>query len=125
VSELMLWTRVPDGSRLELRVATGTGKCVANAEWVVHTPDDSETTELWTDAELSPGPKKSRLRSPNDYAGFLRVTFPIKDPSQAMVTAQIIKPDGTNYGPVKSETVSGRKGDDPRLVTIIIRTLKS
>lgn len=121
----MVWTRVPDGSRFELSVATSTGKCVSNAEWVVHTPDDSETTELWSDADLSPGPKKTGLGSPNDYAGFLRVTFPIKDPSQATVTAQIIKPDGSNYGPVKSEMVSGRKGDDPRLVTIIIRTLKS
>jgi hypothetical protein len=121
----MLWSRVPEGSRVEVRVTTSAGKCVTNAEWVVHAPNDSETTELWTDADLNPGPKKAKLRPPNDYAGSVRVAFPIKDASEATVTAQIIKADGANYGPVKTAVVSGRKGDDPRLVTIIARTVKS
>jgi hypothetical protein len=125
VSQLLIWTRVPKGASLEVEVHATSGKCVTNAEFVTQKPNDSQTTELWTDAELQPGPRPAKLHPPNEYATFVRVTFPGKTMSTADVTARIVKADGSTFGAEKTASVSGRKGDPPRLVTVIVQTLKS
>lgn len=125
MSELMMWIRVPKGARLEVSVTPVTAKCLANAEFVTHRPEGDESAELWTDAELQPGPRTARLAPPNGYTASLRVGFPLAAASEALVSATVIKADGTAFGPVKTQSLEGRKGDPPRLVTIIVQTLKS
>lgn len=125
MSQLLIWTRVPKGARLEVEVHATSGKCVANGEFVTQKPDDSQTTELWTDKELQPGPRSAKLQPPSEYATFVRVVFPGKTVSSADVTARIVKADDSLFGPEKTASVSGRKGDPPRLVTVIVQTLKS
>jgi hypothetical protein len=125
MSELMTWVRVPRGSRLEVSVTPVTGRCVANAEFVTHEAEAQEDTELWTDAELQPGPRKAKLVPPHGYTVSLRVIFPTPQNSESLVTATVIKSDGSTFGPVKTQELEGKKGDPPRLVTIIVQTLKS
>lgn len=121
MSELMMWQRVPKGTTLNIRIDTTEGQCVASGEWVTHIMAGGETTELWQDADFQPDGKDVKLRVPDDYTGFIRVTFPGTKPSRAEVTARIFKSDGSPFGEPRTEVVSGKKGDDPRLVTLVVR----
>jgi hypothetical protein len=109
-SNLRIWNRVPDGSRLEVRVVGHVDdpkkdQFVANAE--VEVTNDAK--ESWTDDMLRPGPKTKKLVSPHGYNVKVRVAFAAKDSAQ--VQARVVKPDGTVYGKEYCRQIDGKAND--------------
>jgi len=109
-SNLRIWLRVPDGSRLEVSVVGNVDdetqdQFVADATVI----DTNEVQKDWTDDMLRPGPKKATLKSPHDYNVTVHVTFAAKDSAQ--VQARVVKPKGGTYGKEYCYHIDGKAGD--------------
>ncbi len=107
-----IWSRVGNGSTLELSV---TGGVEAKARLLV---DDDRSTELnWDDSALRPGPMQYALTAPYDYV--VRLSLVVKTGDDGSVEAAI-----AGHGQPWSFSPAGRPGELFR-ATIVIHTKKS
>jgi hypothetical protein len=109
-SNLRIWNRVPDKSKLEVSVVGDpqdptNDQFVANAEVRVTGSPPAE----WQDQSLRPGPKVEALKKPKGYNLTVRIAFAAKDSAQ--VQARVIKPDGSVYGKAYCYEIAGNAGD--------------
>ena len=121
---LKIWSAVPDGSTLEVSLTSAAGSWAGGARLIVSEPDGSSSEEIWSHAELNPGPKESALETPNGYTVRVRVGFAGSEPVQVAIVARIVKGDGSQFGSGYSFPVSGSSSDVKR-ATIIAVTKKS
>lgn len=112
---IKIWNKVPDKSRLVVRVEGGTGTVRG-----LYTVSDG-TTEEWSDAELRAGKVKT-LRTPKRYALTLELRFAAD--STMTVMAHIEKPGGGHHGSDFEEPVTGTPGA-LKIVAIGVVTLQS
>jgi len=119
MSELVMFNKVPDRSRLNVQVTPAGGPYAAAGIFYTfagtHVPDVQ-----WTDAELQNGKRTGQLLKTRDYAVDVIVNFASPANTSATVTARVEKPDGSNYGTVRTATVTGQNGGPPITVTIIL-----
>lgn len=120
MSAIKIWSKVPDRSTLEIQLESNDENWVGGARLV----DDEGNEELWTHAQLHPGPMIRELRVPHLYTVRLRVGFLASEPSSVDMHALILKPDGTVHAGPWSHTVAGKKDDIAR-ASLVIATLKS
>ena len=120
MSAYKLWTKVPNGSRLEVSLDSEDEEFVGGARLV----DDQGVEEPWTHEQLHPGPMPRKLSVPRVYTVRVRVAFTGKETATVEIKARIVKQDGANHGDPYSYTVSG-KNEDIERATIVIATLKS
>jgi hypothetical protein len=95
------WTRVPDGSSLELRIA---GEHVA-----AYAHLSSEGAESnWSHTEVVRGTRQA-LSAPSSYD--VRVEIAFATAGSARLDCRIVKPDGSTYGKPYRLDLSGKAGE--------------
>ena len=115
MAQIRLWTKVPDRSRLKVKVTGGAGT-------VEGTYGDSDGThEPWSDAQLRKGIDRL-LRTPKRYNATLLLKFATA--GTLTVTAHVEKPDGTHHGEDFESPVTGQAGD-VKVVVLGVVTLQS
>lgn len=123
MGSLFFKNRVPDGSKLCLRIEeaqdTPGGSFIGSARLVVD--DEGGSEEIWDDAQVHPGPKCQKLTAPKGYAWRVRVAFVSSKTERAVIRAEVIKPDGSVFGDDYEFEVAG-KNDDTRRATLMIVT---
>jgi hypothetical protein len=109
------WSRIPDGSSMELRVSGKglTADAVLSGEGV-----NVRKWSLVTAARA----RRVTLRSPKAYT--LNVDVVFKRKGSGSLSSQIVKPDGTRFGKPYTLPLSGEKGQRVR-VQIRALTMKS
>lgn len=122
-NSIQIWSRVRDGSVLELAVETADG-VVSGARVLIDHPSGRTEERLWQDGDLNPGPKRLTLRGGCDYAIRVRVGFTGSGEAEAVVAARIEKPNGEPHGRPYRYCVSGSRGDVERS-TISIATRRA
>jgi hypothetical protein len=103
MSRVKIWTRVPDQSKLHVRVEGGTG----TAEGFLTVSDG--TNRQIADNVLRAGVPPINLRSPKLYSLTLVLTFAA--PSTITVKAHVERPDGSHQAGDFQEPVTGAAGD--------------
>jgi hypothetical protein len=122
-NSLQPWARVPGGSTLTVSIETdGTG-VQAGARVVIDRPHEPTHEQVWTDADLRPGPKALPLAAGESYAVRVRVGFQAGEEEEAVIAAEITKPDGSRHGLPYRFCVHGTKGDAKRsTITVATRS---
>jgi len=114
------FVRVPDGSRLALRVHSDEMRLEVKGGI-----DGGRARRKWTHKQIFNRTLRSVLRSPNRYEVNVQVAFRTSSESQATVRVEIVKPDGSVHSkPWKSGPLSGKDGEVD-FATISVHTLKS
>jgi hypothetical protein len=121
MSELMTWRRIPSGCKLEVSLTPVPGEFTATGEVFPIGPTNPASQE-WSDTDVHPGPKVFTIGSGKDYIVDLVVTFVSAAASEATVNVRVVKPDGTSFGRPRSATLTGRIGDPPDTVSIVLVT---
>lgn len=114
MANLKIWSRVPQGSTLELSAASPEETFDVRARYV---PTDGNS-EVWLRPDLVPGPKRKRLTSTSVVR--LLVSFLSAEEQDVEVRARVVKPNGTVHGDPYRETFRGKGGDEPVRVTLVI-----
>ena len=121
MSELLTWLRVPPDSTLSVSVVPLDGQFTCTG--AVYRYSDSNPPDVkWSDTDVRPGPKELTLEGATDYVVDLLVQFVGSTTSTAIVRASVTKPDGSPYGRPRTAELSGRNGDLPDTVTIVLIT---
>jgi hypothetical protein len=118
MGSLKIWFGAPDGSTLALSL-TGEDRFVAGARLI----DDMDGTAqefVWPHDEISPGPKPLTIVAGHSYSIRVRVEHLTPAPSDVTIAAEVVRPGGQLYGTPYEFVITGRRGDDPRRVTIIV-----
>jgi hypothetical protein len=123
MSELMMWRRIPPGSRLEVGVTPAGTEFAATGQ--VFNYGSNAQDESWTDAQIHPGPKSLTIQNARDYIVDIIVSFASAGVSQATVDARVVKADGNVFSQPDSAVLSGKNSDAPRMVTIVLISRKS
>jgi hypothetical protein len=118
MGSLKIWFGAPDGSTLALSL-TGEDRFDAGAR---HLDDMDGTAQefVWPHDEISPGPKPLTIVAGHSYSIRVRVEHLTPAPSDVTIAAEVVRPGGQLYGTPYEFVVTGRRGDDPRRVTIIV-----
>jgi len=120
MSELIMFNRVPDRSRLNVQVTPTGGPFAVVGQLFTFAGTTAVPDQQWTDAELQSGKRTDALLDSRDYAADVVINFASPTTTSATVTAQIEKPGGATFGKVRKATVTGKNGGSPSTVTIII-----
>ena len=122
MSSIKIWGRVPDGSTLEVLVEPTKGRSIAAAR--LRRENGSETE--WVNSDLVPGPKKTRIKAPENYVVTLRVLFTgaAAGGNAASIRATVTKPNGDVHGTPYTHAVAGANGESAR-ATILVQPEKS
>jgi hypothetical protein len=123
MSELMMWRRIPHGSRLEVAVTPAGGEFAATGQIFNYGSNAQDGT--WTDAQIHPGPKSLNLRTGRDYIVDVTVSFASSGVSKATVDARVVKADGSVFSEPDTADLSGKNSDRPQIVTIVLIGRKS
>jgi hypothetical protein len=123
MSELMMWRRIPPGSRLEVAVTPAGGDFAAAGQIFNYGSNARDGT--WTDAQIHPGPKFLSIQTRRDYIVDVTVSFVSSDVSKATVDARVVKADGSVFSEPDTADLSGKNGDRPEIVTIVLISRKS
>ena len=115
MSQIKIWNKVPDRSRLHVEVTGQAGTASG-----IYSVSDG-TAEDWTNAQLRAGVDRT-LRTPKLY----NVTLTLKYAKAGALTvaAFIEKPGGTHHGKDFEVTLNGQPGD-VKIVAIGAVTLQS
>lgn len=112
-----IWIRVRDRSRLEVRLVPSDDAYTPNITFRTNAKTPDEEKETWSGSEVTPGPKKILLRSPNRYDLNVLVAFLGAERTTVEVQAVIIRPDRDStgaeviHGTPFCERLSGKNGD--------------
>ena len=122
MSNLKIWMRVPDGSRLEMWVdplAHGEEYPWASSARIVDGQGNERTV---SDGELTPGKATEPIQRPEVYA--VRFAAGLTGTANGMFHARILRPDGEVFGDEFTMPIVGGNGDVAR-ATISVVTLKA
>ena len=97
--------RVPDRSKLELRVRSKEGALGSGATLMV----SGKPPEKWPQSQIHPGPKRKKLRSPQAYV--LQVDVGLLDDEEVDVEIKIVTPEGPTHGRPVRWDLDGGDGD--------------
>lgn len=126
-SKIGIWIGVVGDSRFQLSVNGKTSddrNFISNARIV----PDSGAERLLQDHQLNPGPKAIETKTDNGYAIRVAVKFIGDSSEHAIVTAKLLKPDGSAHPDDKGDAeysceLSGKAGDPTRRCTLILLPL--
>jgi hypothetical protein len=123
MSELLIWRRVPAGSKLEVAVGPADGQFTTTGQ-VFRFSASNPPDEDWSDEELRPGPKRLRLKGSTNYIVDILVAFVGTTRMTATARATVLKPDGSTFGKPQSVELKGKNGDPPDTLSIVLLTLR-
>jgi hypothetical protein len=121
MSELLTWLRVPPDSTLSVSVEPLDGQFTCTGA-VYRYSDSNPPDDKWSDTDVRPGPKELTLEGATDYLVDLLVQFVGSTTSTAIIRASVTKPDGSPFGRARTAELSGRNGNPPDAVTLILIT---
>ena len=110
--------RVRNGSTLELRVTSESGKLGCSADLII----SDKPPEHWKQPQIHPGPKRKKLESPRVY--MLTVDVLLLGQEKVDVMILIKAPDGVPHGEPVTWTLAGQKGDSLK-GTLFVKTLRT
>ncbi len=117
------WARVRPASTLFVAVESESDTITAGARLLIDHPDGTTEERLWEDSEVRPGPMELGLQAGRMYALRVRVGFSDADEAEAVITARILRPNGSVHGKPYDYCVSGVNGDVGRsTITIAMRS---
>jgi hypothetical protein len=119
MGSLKMWFGVPDGSKLAVAVTADEDVPFASGARLIEDEDGDATEVSWSQSDISPGPKSVNIRAGRSYSVRVRVGHLSPSPSDVLIAAQVVLPNGEHYGTDYEFVVTGQRGDDPRRATII------
>ena len=122
MSELLIWRRIPPGSKLEVSVSPLDGQFTMMGQ-VFRISPRNPPDEEWTDADFRPGPKRLTLKESTDYIVDVLLQFVSAARESASVRVGVVKANGSNFGKPQTVVLKGKNGDPPDTVSIILITL--
>lgn len=123
MSELIMWRRIPPGSHLEVEVTPAGGEFAAVGD--ISQVGTTAKDDIWTDAQLHPGPHSLTIQKARDYIIDIAVSFASSEVSTATVSARVVKADGSVFSQPDTANLSGKNADQPGIVTIVLVSRKS
>jgi hypothetical protein len=122
-NHLQPWARVTGGSTLAVWVETRGTSVECGARVLVSRAGQETVERMWTDADLRPGPKSLSLNVSHTYSIRVRVGFSAPEEEEAVIAAEITKPDGSRHGLPYRFCVHGMKEEAKRsTITIAMRS---
>lgn len=100
-----LYTRVPDGSTLSLRVGPSEAPFTSQAKFFA----SGQPSKKWLDAAIRPGPKTAVLHAGSAY--YLSVWLAFLGKTTAEIEVTIQQPDGGTHSTPIRWSVPGEQGD--------------